>query len=129
MGAVPPFQPVTPAPILRSMKQPTLERIARARWLRWLRGTTAVAAVVVGGFIVLATATLGHCSAFGGRCPRGSSSIDAEVFWGVAAGTAIAVGVPLWMRSPSRRGLLRALLIAAPVALLVGLALMEGARG
>ena len=85
--------------------------------------------LIVGGMIALVTAAIGHCSAFGGTCPRPGSSMNGDVFWGVAFGIAIAVGVPLWMRSPSWRGLARALLIAALVALLAGSVAMAGARG
>jgi len=94
-----------------------------------LRIVVAVSAIVIGGMIALVTAAIGHCSAFGGTCPRPGSSMNGDVFWGVAFGIAIAVGVPLWMRSPSWRGLARALLIAALVALLAGSVAMAGARG
>ena len=77
---------------------------------------------------MLITAALGHCSAFGGRCPR-PNTLDGDVFGGAAMGMMLAVGGPLWMRRPTWRGLLRALAIAALVALPVGALVMAATRG
>ena len=77
---------------------------------------------------MLATAAVGHCSAFGGRCPA-PRNVDGDVFRGAALGMVLAVGGPLWMWWPSWRGLVRALLIAALVALPVGALVMGVTQG
>jgi hypothetical protein len=100
----------------------------RSRSLQALRVVTAVSAVVVGGMIVMITAAIGHCSAFGGRCPR-PSTFDGDVFGGAAMGTMLAVGTALWMRRPSWRGLLRAVVIAALVSIPVGVLVMGATQG
>jgi hypothetical protein len=89
---------------------------------------TAIAAVVIGTMIVLVTAALGHCSAFGGTCAN-SSSFDGEVFGSAATGTMLAVGGVLWMQRPSWRGLLRAVVIAAAVAIPVAVLVMGSTQG
>jgi len=101
---------------------------APAKRLIGLRITVAVAAILIGGMITLVTAAVGHCSAFGGRCPR-PDTFDGDVFRGAALGTWLAVTGAMWMRSPSWRGLLRALLVAAMVAIPVGALVMVATQG
>lgn len=88
----------------------------------------AVVAVLVGGMIVLFATALGHRSTSGGRCPR-PSTFDGDVFGGAAMGTMLALGGALWMRRPSWRGLLRAVVIAALVAIPVGALVMGATQG
>ena len=110
------------------MEQTLSPPTRRLRWLKALRVVAAVSAVLIGSMIVLATAALGHCSAFGGRCPS-SGSFDGDVFGGAAMGTMLAVGGALWMRRPSWRGLLRAVGIAALVAVPVAVLVMGSTQG
>ena len=98
------------------------------QWLKILRGVVAGSAILIGAFVVMATATLGHCSAFGGRCPR-PNTFDGEIFGGAAIGMALAVGVPMWMHRPTLRGLLRAVVVATLVALPVGVLVMASTQG
>jgi len=69
-------------------------QLYRHHWLvTGLRVAVGIGAVVVGLGAVLITIALRHCSAFGGSCP-GDSGVDSEVSF-AAAGTALAIGVPL----------------------------------
>ena len=89
------------------------------RW-RALRILVSVIAIVVGLGIVLVTIAVGHCSAFGGRCPS-STSWDWEVFGSAAGGGAIAAGIPTFLAAPSLRRIGLALAAAAAAGALVGL--------
>lgn len=89
-------------------------------WARAARALTSALAVVIGVGIVLFTIAIGHCSAFGGRCPRDPAFQD-DVFWSAAAGTAIAIGVPMILHRPSWRRLTLALIAAAMGSVLIGL--------
>ncbi len=100
----------------------------RRQWLRIVRVLFAISTVVGGGTIVLVTAVVGHCSAFGGRCPD-PSAVNSDVLRGAAMGTMLAVGGALWMRRPSWRGLLRAVVIAALVAIPASALVMAATQG
>ncbi len=91
-------------------------------WVTTLRVMIGVLSVIIGGGIVLLTAALGHCSAFGGSCP-GDPGLDWDVFRGVAMGTALAVGVPMFLRRPTRSRFLTSALAALVSAVPVGFAI------
>ncbi len=62
------------------------------RTVTWIRHTIAVGFAVVGLGAVVATIMVGHCSAFGGRCPAEAPPLlDDDVFWFAAAGAAVAL--------------------------------------
>jgi VanZ family protein len=96
----------------------------RARWLLVVRVIVSVLAVVGGLLALLVVLAVGHCSAFGGRCPREPAFQD-DVFWTAAFASAVMVGVPVYLFRPSRRRLAIALVIAAVVGSLVGLAAID----
>lgn len=80
-----------------------------------------VLAVLVGLATVVLVIAVGHCSAFGGRCPAEAPPLfDDEVFWMSVAGAALAFGVPglLSRRFEHRRWM--GLVLAAGVATVVG---------
>jgi hypothetical protein len=72
--------------------------------------------------MVLLAVTIGHCSAFGGRCPSEPPALlDDDAFGTAAFGAAIAVGIPMWLVRPTRTGFIQAFASAVTVGLLVGL--------
>ena len=78
-------------------------------------------AVAVGFGMVLITATLGDCSAFGGRCPQESPPLlDDDAFWLPATGAFIAAATPTFLWSPSWRRLLLAVGVGVGIALVIG---------
>ena len=96
--------------------------------LKALRVFVGVSAAVTGVLMVLVVAAIGHCSAFGGTCPR-PSTLDGDVFGGAAMGAALAIGVPMWMARPTRRRFLIALGAAVVAGLLVGALVMAATAG
>lgn len=92
----------------------------RSHWIvTGLRVAVGIGAVLAGLGVVLITIAVGHCSAFGGTCPS-AAGFDTEVFFGAAAGAALATGVPLFVYRPSRKQLFIALMWAVSVGALVG---------
>ncbi len=89
-------------------------------WVTAICAIVGVLSIIIGAGIVLLTAALGHCSAFGGSCP-GDPGLDWDVFTGVAMGTALAVGAPMFVRQPSRHRFLTSALVALVSGVLVGL--------
>ena len=87
-----------------------------------------ISTAVVGVGWVVFVAAAGHCSAFGGRCPR-PSSLNGEVFRLAAMGAALAVGAPVFIVRPTRRRFLLALGIAALAGVLVGGLVMVSTAG
>jgi hypothetical protein len=83
----------------------------------------ATTALVVGAGMVLITATLGDCSAFGGRCPQEPPPLlEDDAFWLSATGAFVAAATPIFLWAPSRGRLLLAVGIGAAIALVVGAA-------
>lgn len=79
-------------------------------------------AVAVGSILVLIAFAIGDCSAFGGTCPSEPPPLfEDDTFGTAAAGAALAVGVPVFLRAPSRRRLVVAAAVAIAAGLLVGL--------
>lgn len=95
--------------------------------MRVLGGSAGVA----GGFgIALFTVALGHCSAFGGRCPADPQPLlQDDVFGGVAVGLFVGLlsaALALW---PDRTGVVVGIGAGAPLALVAGLAAARWAAG
>ena len=100
-----------------------------ARMLRVAGTGAAVLASVVGVGIVLVAATLGHCSAFGGRCPADLPPLwDDDVFGMSAMGGALIAGPLLALRRGPNRWWI-ALAGAVGAALLIGLLVRSAAHG
>jgi hypothetical protein len=96
--------------------------------LRWLQRHHVVrfglAAFVATGALLIAAATMmvGHCSAFGGRCPAVPEPWwENEVLGGVGLSTGVAVLAIGAALRPDRRGVVRAAAAAVVVGLLAGL--------
>lgn len=96
--------------------------------LKALRVIVGVSAFVAGASIVLLAGLVGHCSAFGGRCPS-ASTFDADTFRIAALGAALAVGVPMWMTRPTRRRFFMAAGVALIVGLVIGALVTAAAAG
>lgn len=97
---------------------------------RLIRGFTGVAAVVFGLGLVLVVSAVGHCSAFGGRCPAEAPSLlEDDVFGSAAMGGFIAVGVPIWLAQPSLRRLWVAVPVGLAIAVIIGLIARSAALG
>jgi len=97
------------------------------RVVSWL---AIVGSVCVGLGMVFLAATVGSCSAFGGRCPAEPPPLyDDDVFGLAAMGTALVVGVPWFVSRPSKRRFVQALVAAAVAAVLVGLMVRSAAHG
>jgi hypothetical protein len=100
------------------------------RWTRWLRWGVGVTAAGLGAAVALVVTAVGHCSAFGGRCPADPVPLLEDDVFGMVAlaiGTATAiVGVCL---RPSWRGAITGLVAAVPIGLLAGLLAATSARG
>lgn len=100
-----------------------------SRVVRVLGVAAGVAAAVFGVGMILVAATVGHCSAFGGRCPAERPPLwEDDVFGMSAIGGALLVGPLLALRRGRHRWLVAigATLVAAVV---VGLAVRSGAHG
>ena len=109
------------------MSSPASPPVARFRRVRL---ALAICAVVLGAGIVLLAAAVGHCSAFGGRCPADPPPLwDDDVFGTAAMGAALAVGLPVWLVQPSVRRLRMAVPLALGAALVVGLIARSAASG
>ena len=103
---------------------------ATATRQRFLRTMLAATAIGIGGLLVLAAVTIGHCSAFGGRCPSESPPlVEDDVFGMATTGSFMAVAVPIWLVRPSRSRLVGAVAIGVVVALAVGFATRAVASG
>ena len=94
--------------------------------LRIIGGSVAC---VAGAISIGLTLLVGHCGAFGGRCPS-PGGLEGDVIGGLAIGAMLLVGGPILALRPDRRGLVLALCAGAAAALLLVLvaapALMSG---
>ena len=87
-------------------------------------------AVLFGVLLILLVAAVGHCSAFGGRCPADPPPLfEDDVFGTAFMGGLVAIGIPIWLARPGWRRLGRALAIAVPLAFLIGLVARSSAAG
>ena len=110
-----------------------LREVWRRSWTenRPVRAAVAVAASALGLATALLSAALGHCSAFGGRCPDPPQPWwQDDVFGGVFGGMALATFAIVVAVRPGRRGLLvavgAALAAGLPVAIIVARAVHTG---
>jgi hypothetical protein len=82
-----------------------------------LRWTVAVVAILVGSATFLLAVTVGHCSAFGGRCPAEAPALfDDDVFkFGFFGGALVTGGALMLAKKPWRR-----FVVVIPAALAAG---------
>ncbi len=86
--------------------------------------------MVIGLGIIVLVSAVGHCSAFGGRCPSEPPPLlEDDVFGTAFFGALLAVGVPVWLAHPTWRRIGRATAIGIPVAFLIGLMARSAAAG
>lgn len=88
---------------------------------RFLAVSLSILAVVFGLGLILFTISFGHCSAFGGRCPR-DTWFDFEIFSTALTGAAVAIGVPTAVFSGGTRNrrITRTVVSGGVAGLLVG---------
>ena len=99
-------------------------------WMRLIAALVIVATVVFGVALILLAATLGSCSAFGGRCPADTPSlIDDDTFGLAATGAFLIVAVPTFVSRPSWRRLGLGLGAGLCAAFIVGLVVRSIAYG
>jgi hypothetical protein len=99
-------------------------------WRRVLVAVVITAAIVFGAVLVVLAATLGSCSAFGGRCPADRPAlVDDDVFGMAASGAFLIVAVPVFLSRPSWRRLAVAAGVGIGAALLIGLLVRALAYG
>lgn len=84
-----------------------------------LRVLGAVAAIFIGLGTVVLVMAVGHCSAFGGTCPR-QGGFPEDTFRLAALGGALMVAVPYYLRRPSWKRLAAAVVLAVVAGGLVG---------
>lgn len=93
-----------------------------------LRVVVGVVGALTGTLVVVLTATLGHCGAFGGRCPS-PEGLQGDVYGSIAAGASLALVVPILAWRPCRRGVLTAVavmaVVAAPLTFALGTSLVR----
>lgn len=86
--------------------------------------------MIVGLAIIMLVSAVGHCSAFGGRCPAEPLPLlEDDVFGKAFLGGLLAVAAPVWLARPGWRQVGRAFVIGIPVALLIGLLARSAAAG
>lgn len=101
------------------------------RLRRPLAIATSVIAILWGLVLIIAAATLGGCSAFGGTCPRDPPPLlEDDVFGMSASGAFLAVFTPLLLlRRRSWRHAAQAAAAGAAAAIIIGLTVRSGAHG
>lgn len=106
------------------------ERTPPGLWWRLITILVILAAVIVGVALILLAATLGSCSAFGGRCPADPSPLVEDDTFGLAAtGAFLIAAVPTYVTRPSWRRLGLAIAAGLGAGLLVGLVVRSMASG
>jgi hypothetical protein len=102
----------------------------RRRWTWWARWALGVVTALLGGGVALLVAALGHCSAFGGRCPAEPGPLlESDVFRLVAVTIAITVWIVGWCIQPNRRGAVTGLLAGLVIGVIAGLAAVAFGTG
>jgi hypothetical protein len=91
-------------------------------WVLWLRWIIGVGTAVVGGTAAALVTSVGHCSAFGGRCPADPEPLwENDVFGMVWMIGAVTVAVVMFCMRPDRRGAAAGVAGGAIVGLVAGL--------
>lgn len=92
------------------------------RWVSWLRWIVGVGTAVVGGTAAALLTWVGHCSAFGGRCPADPGPLwDNDVFRFVWMIVAVTTAVVTLCMRPDRRGAVVGVVRGVILGLIVGL--------
>jgi hypothetical protein len=93
----------------------------RGRWVIALRVVLGTTGALAGAAWTSAIAVVGHCAAFGGRCPSPPPPLlEDDVFVGLVVGLSVAVASVVLALRPDRRG-------ARLVAVLVPLGVLPAA--
>ena len=81
----------------------TADHLQVRRWALWLRWIVGVGTALVGSTAAALLTWLGHCSAFGGRCPA-DPQWDNDVVGSVSIIVAVTVAVVTICMRPDRSG-------------------------
>jgi hypothetical protein len=100
----------------------------QAPWVTALRVVGAGLAICAGFGLVVVVTAVGHCSAFGGTCPR-EGGFPADVFRMAAFGGAVAVAVPYYLKQPTRRRLAASGAVGVVAGAAVGLFAVQATAG
>lgn len=91
-------------------------------WVLWLRRIVGVGTAFVGATAAALLTWVGHCSAFGGRCPADPEPLwENDVFGTVWMIVAVTVTVVTLCLRPDRRGAVVGVVRGVVLGLLVGL--------
>lgn len=91
-------------------------------WVLWLRRIVGVGTAFVGTTAAALLMWVGHCSAFGGRCPADPEPLwENDVFGSVWLIVAVTVAVVTVCMRPDRRGAVVGVVRGVVLGLLVGL--------
>jgi hypothetical protein len=106
------------------------ERNPPGLWWRLITILVIVAAVLLGVALILLAATLGSCSAFGGRCPADPPPlVDDDTFGLAATGAFLIAAVPTYVTRPSWRRLGLGIAAGLCAGIIVGLVVRSIAHG
>jgi hypothetical protein len=91
---------------------------ASRRWVTALRIVLGTTGALAGAAWTMAIAAVGHCAAFGGRCPSPPPPLlEDDVFGGLVVGLTLAVASVVLALRPGRRGL-RLVAVLVPLGVL-----------
>lgn len=94
----------------------------RPRWVHWLRWIVGLGTAVIGVAATVLVTLVGHCSAFGGRCPADPEPLwDNDVFGSVWMIVAVTAAVVTFCMRPHRRGAAVGALLGLGLGLVAGL--------
>ncbi len=100
------------------------------RWVLWLRWIVGVGTALVGATAAALLTWVGHCSAFGGRCPADPEPLwENDVFGTVGMIVAVTVTVVTLCRRPNRRGVVVGVVRGVVLGLVVGLLAVASTSG
>ena len=98
------------------------EHLQSRNWVLWLRWIVGVGTALVGATAAALLTWVGHCSAFGGRCPADPEPLwDNDVFGTVWMIVAVTVAVVTLCLRPDRRGAVVGVVRGVVLGLAVGL--------
>lgn len=102
--------------------EPAVAHPQRRRWGLWLRWIVGVGTAFVRATAAALLTWVGHCSAFGGRCPSDPEPLwENDVFGFVWMIVAVTVTVVTFCMHPDRRGAVGGVVRGVVLGLVVGL--------
>lgn len=128
--SVPGVQDRTRGRSARAMRPAADPDRPRRRWTWWARWAIGVVTALGGAAVALVITAIGHCSAFGGRCPADPEPLlDNDVFGSVAVTLAFTVWIVAVCIRPNRTGAILGALAGLAAGVVAGLAAAAYAAG